>query len=59
MPLWLGTELGLRYELRLLAGVPTAVKILQQHALCCSLSCEHLAKGIPKSNFFLLRGVGN
>lgn len=33
MPLWLGTELGLRYELRLLAGVPTAVKILQQHAL--------------------------
>lgn len=50
---------SLKYELRLLAGVPKAVKVLQQLALYFSLSCEHLAKDISKSYLVLFSGVGS
>lgn len=59
MPLWLGTELGLKYELRLSAGIPKTVKILQQLACCFSLRCEHLAKDITRTNLALLSAIGN
>lgn len=59
MPLWLGTELGLKNESRLSAGIPKTVKILQQHALCFSLICEHLAKDSTRTTLVLLSRIGN
>lgn len=58
MPLWLGTELGLKHEFKLWAGIPKTVKVLQQPACCFSLRCEQLAKGITRTNLALLSAVG-
>lgn len=58
VPLWLGTELGLKYH-SLSAVFPKPVKILQQPACCFSSRCEHLAKDVTRANSALLSAIGN
>lgn len=50
---------GLLYGIRLPAGIPKAVQILQQPECCFSLRCEHLVKDIARTNLALLSAIGN
>lgn len=48
-----------RTGVRLSAGIPTAVQILQQPECCFPLRCEHLVRDITRTNLVLLSAVGN